>query len=463
MARFICCAVGWCRSSIGRVPKPAAILHALMSTLLGTVLLLPQCTAASESGADPTAGAFGPIETDVAPAPIDHRPRVALVIGNGGYTRLPVLARPPNDANDICAALKTIHFEVICLIDVPYRREMRNAVREFASRLTTRSIGLFFYAGHGIQVNGENFLLPTRADIRSLPDVEYEGLSLNYLLANLLEARNSPNLIVLDACRDNPFPASQSQFVRGGLARVDPPIGAILAYATAPNGTAIDGEGRNGLFTKHLLQRLTEPGLKIDEMLQLVAQAVESEARESYDWVQTPYRSSSYSGDFCLAGCVDPVMEEKLEKILAQRDRLNARLEQLSEENVQLRKEAERGESAIQHLEERIGRLTEQANQRGSDVRAIEVELDEARLALSRARTSQQEREAVENENRNRGEQLAWLKTELERQATEIERYKAEIQRLQSEHAQAPSNAANPSSEERKRPSTTRRVIVPSF
>ena len=388
--------------------------------------------------------------------------RIALVIGNANYRHLNQLANPRNDAKDMCAALRMLSFEVICVQDVTTRRDLREMVRRFITGLSPNTVSFFYYAGHGVQVNEQNYLLPIEADITSEADVDYEGVNLAYLLQGLAVARSAPNIVVLDACRDNPFPNARQTFMTKGLARVDPPVGTILVYATGPNHSAMDGEGRNGLFTKHLLQYLSKPGVKIDEMLQLVAKGVEEEAKKNYKFEQTPYRSSSFSGGICLAGCGDPETDSRLEEIRKQRDTLNAKLSSLAEENVRLRSQAQEGSAAISKLEQRVRQLTEETSKHGEAAGVAQSRLEQARNELARARALQEERERVERENSTRVSELKQLRAELQAKEVEIDQYRHRIDLLEQERTKrteilrdaAPAKDVNPKRKE---------VLIPSF
>ncbi|MCB1907651.1 MAG: caspase family protein [Rhodocyclaceae bacterium] len=387
--------------------------------------------------------------------------RKALVIGNSAYRALPRLGNPVNDARDVCAALQRLGFEATCLFDVPSKREMRDAVRAFAASLDARSAGFFFFAGHGIQVRGENYLMPTDAEIATPPDVDYEGFELDYVLRSVAGARNAPNIIVLDACRDNPFQRADPSAWVSGLARVDPPVGTVLVYATAPDGSAIDGDQRNGLFTKHLLAQIEAQGLTLDEMLRRVAQGVEAEARQAYGARQIPYRSSSYSGQFCFAGCTDPELDARLREISAQKERLARELEAISSENRQLRSEASRGAQAIRELESRVEQLSSQASESGSRRKDVEDRLAEAREALQAARDSQSERARLEAENQAKTAALSRLQATLQQQSDQLEAYRAEIQRLTQERATRASQSR--SAPAPKSDSKSESFIMPTF
>ena len=205
--------------------------------------------------------------------------RIALVIGNGAYQHFPPLANPVNDAVDMAASLESTGFTVRKCIN-GQRQEMLNAVRRFGDDLKQGGVGLFFYAGHGVQVKGENFLVPVDADIRHEDEVEDSALKASSVLRKMETAGNRLNIVILDACRNNPLPGS-SRGADRGLARMDAPRGSLLVYATAPGDTASDGEGRNGLFTSMLLKYMKTPGLPVESMLKKVRVEVMKKSGET--------------------------------------------------------------------------------------------------------------------------------------------------------------------------------------
>ncbi len=220
--------------------------------------------------------------------------RVALVIGNGKY-KTAALVNPPNDANDVAAALKKCNFKVIKKINVN-RKQMRKAIRDFGDEINKGAVGLFYYAGHGIQVNGENFLIPIGAEVYSEDEVRDECLMVSSVLRKMESAGNSLNIIILDACRDNPFGRS-FRSSKTGLAKMDAPTGSILAYATAPGSVAADGlvrKDRNGLFTSKFLKNIMTPGQKIEELFKQVRIDVIKDSKKK----QVPWESSSLIGNF---------------------------------------------------------------------------------------------------------------------------------------------------------------------
>jgi uncharacterized caspase-like protein len=198
--------------------------------------------------------------------------RVALVIGNGAYKNVGHLANPGNDARDMAKVLRKIGFEVIEKIDASHR-EMEAAVGAFGKKLARSEIGLFFYAGHGMQIAGSNYLIPVDANPTSESDVRFESVNAGRILGKMEEADNKLNLVILDACRNNPFKRSFRSSTKG-LARMDAPAGSLIAYATGPGSVAADGDGRNGLFTGELLKYLARPDLDVRRVFDRTGLAV---------------------------------------------------------------------------------------------------------------------------------------------------------------------------------------------
>ena len=201
-------------------------------------------------------------------ASVVHAKRVALVIGNGAYKDTP-LKNPINDANDMARSLEALGFSVIKVTDANLRT-MHMALNEFSHNLAQGDVALFFYAGHGLQFQGENYLLPIDNQILSASDVRYEAFQVGRLLGRMEDAQ-SMNIIILDSCRNNPLGRGFTRSLERGLAVIQQkPEGTFIAYATAPGKTAADGEGVNGLFTTALLNHIATRGLNISEMLRNV-------------------------------------------------------------------------------------------------------------------------------------------------------------------------------------------------
>ncbi|MDR3683857.1 MAG: caspase family protein [Geothrix sp.] len=233
-------------------------------------------------------------------APVPGEQRVALVIGNGAYRESP-LRNPVNDAKAMASALRACGFQVDLILDAG-RKQMLDAVRGFGQKLGAGGVGLFYYAGHGMAVRGANYLIPVGADIATEEDVQSEGLDANTVVARMDTAKNRLNLLILDACRNNPFARSFRGGSRG-LAQMEAPSGTFIAFATAPGATAADGDGANGLYTQQLLKTLREPGLKVEEVFKKVRIGVKQASHDQ----QVPWDSSSLTGDFYFQPGTAPV------------------------------------------------------------------------------------------------------------------------------------------------------------
>jgi len=184
--------------------------------------------------------------------------RVALVVGNGAYVNAETLKNPANDAKAMAAMLRRAGFDVVERENTT-RRTLIEAIRSFSEKLSPGGVGLVFYAGHGIQARGANYLLPIDAALAAEDDLRYEALDLQDILNRLDDSKVRLSLVILDACRDNPFTRSFRSTTRG-LAQIDAPRGTLIAYATAPGKLAADGEGNNGVYTSELLKAMSEPG-----------------------------------------------------------------------------------------------------------------------------------------------------------------------------------------------------------
>jgi len=222
-----------------------------------------------------------------------EEPRTALVIGNSAYLDTP-LRNPVNDVRAIARTLRELGFTVLAYENAN-KRTMETAVIEFGRRLAEGGVGLFYYAGHGLQVRGRNYLVPVDAEIDSEATTRIAAVDVDFLLGEMAEAKNRVNIVILDACRNNPFERKLRGASRG-LAAVDAARGTLVAYATAPGSVAADGEGSNGLYTEELLQALREPGLKVEEVFKRVRVGVTNRSKGA----QTPWESSSLTGDLVV-------------------------------------------------------------------------------------------------------------------------------------------------------------------
>lgn len=226
---------------------------------------------------------------------LNSEARHALVIGNSTYST-GRLANPVNDVRDMARLLGEMGFKVIAKENLG-RIAMGKVIRDFGRRLQGGGVGLFYFAGHGMQVNGHNFLIPVDANIQVEDEVPFQGVDVSQVLAKMESAKNRLNLVVLDACRNNPYARSFRSSV-SGLAKVDAPVGTLIAYATSPGSTAADGRGRNGIFTKYLLRYMKQPKLEVGRLFRKVRRAV----RQATNNKQIPWEASSLEGDFYFIG-----------------------------------------------------------------------------------------------------------------------------------------------------------------
>jgi hypothetical protein len=223
-------------------------------------------------------------------------PKVALVIGNAAYKSSP-LRNPENDAKDFAKSLKGFGFTVIERTNLT-TKQIGPMLREFRSKLVPGSVAVVFYAGHGVQIKGENYLPTVDADIQGEEDVPQQSLSTRQLMDVLAESGTRMNLVFLDACRNNPYSRRFRSTTRG-LSRENAPSGTLISFATRPGSEAADGDGRNGLYTSVLLQQLKLADQPIEQVLKKVVAGV----KQASNGQQEPWIEGSIEGDFCFAEC----------------------------------------------------------------------------------------------------------------------------------------------------------------
>ncbi len=218
----------------------------------------------------------------------------ALVIGCSSYQHATPLVNPLNDANEMESILQKLGFNVMKSID-PSQKELKIIIDDFGNSLKGSDVGLFYFAGHGVQVKGFNYLIPIDANLSSERLVEYDCVEAGRILAHMEDARTSVNLIVLDACRNNPFERSWGRGIgQRGLATMNASKGSLIAYSTAPGTTASDGSGSNGLYTEALLNHIQGKGTPANTMFQKVRLEVMEKSKEA----QIPWESTSLTADF---------------------------------------------------------------------------------------------------------------------------------------------------------------------
>ena len=265
--------------SVSLSPRPRRSLALALAWLLAMLLALPAGHAAASE-------------------------RVALILGNGNYRNAPVLPNAPADARAMAGVLRKLGFEVFEGVDLD-RAATDALIHRFARELDDAEVALFFYSGHGMQVAGENYLVPVDAKLEHEADLDFETVPLRRIMSQL-ERSDRTSLVFLDACRDNPFlrrVASRSTGTRGGLAPLQSGVGTLVAYATAPDTVAMDGTGDHSPFTTSLLAHIETPGLEVGQLLKKVRADVIADTNRA----QVPWDHSSLVGDFYF---VPPVASE---------------------------------------------------------------------------------------------------------------------------------------------------------
>jgi hypothetical protein len=219
--------------------------------------------------------------------------RIALVIGNKKYKIRP-LVNTLHDEDGMSRSLRNSGFDVIDLRDATLK-QMRMAVRRFGDKLLTHDVGLVYYSGHGVEVKGRNYFIPVNADIQREDEIADQGLDVSLVLEKMSTAGKGVNILIVDACRDDPFGRSFRSTSRG-LAQMDAPRGTIIAYATSPGKVAFDGDPRerNSPYTKNLIKAMQSPNKPIEQVFKEVRRAVQIETKNQ----QTPWENTSLSGDF---------------------------------------------------------------------------------------------------------------------------------------------------------------------
>jgi hypothetical protein len=219
--------------------------------------------------------------------------RIALVIGNSAYSGVSPLANPKNDADLMAKTLKSVGFEVTMLVDAD-QRTMKQAMLDFGRKLRAGAdASLFYYSGHGVQAKGENYLIPVDAAIKDEGELDLQAIDVNAFLQVMDNASSKVNIIILDACRNNPF-ASSLRSASRGLTMVDAPRGTYIAYSTGVDQVAEDGTGANSPYTEALARAIIKPGVKLEDAFKEARRLVEA----ATDNKQVPWETTSITGDF---------------------------------------------------------------------------------------------------------------------------------------------------------------------
>lgn len=239
-----------------------------------------------------SAGGTQPVESQKTPPliPPDNRRRLALVIGNDNYSSMPVLNNAVNDSKAMSDALRLVNFEVLYFKNLN-KRGMEEALYTFVQKLGEDHVGMFYFAGHGVQANGKNFLIPVAENVKKPADVQFEGIDVNRVMAYLQDSKNSLNIVILDACRSS---LPERGGVGRGLAVTEATQGSIVAYATSPGKAASDGDEGSSPFTRNLIRVMQRKGMKIEDVFKEVRQSVIRETNGE----QVPQEVSQLVGDF---------------------------------------------------------------------------------------------------------------------------------------------------------------------
>ncbi|MBB4392620.1 caspase family protein [Bradyrhizobium sp. ERR14] len=248
--------------------------------------------------------ACGPVSAQVAP--VEPAPtalqgpeqRVALVIGNSNYKNAPQLANPDNDAESMAKFLNSAGFEVVAATDLT-QNDMLRVVQDFSAKVSARgpnTVAMVYYAGHGVQLAGENYLVPVDAKVSNQTELVNNSVRLVDVMSTLETIPSRMRIVILDACRNNPFPDVND--AGRGLAIVDAPNGSIVGYSTAPGAEALDGTGGHSPYTQAFLNVAREPNVPIEQLFKRVRLQV----NQSTSGAQIPWESSSLTSDFTFFG-----------------------------------------------------------------------------------------------------------------------------------------------------------------
>lgn len=408
--------------------------------------------------------------------------RYALVIGNTAYEPpIEQLVNPKKDSRDMCAALKRLGFEVSCHENVKSRRDMVERVDAFAEKLKRgareNAVGLFYYAGHGVQTGGVNYLLPTAAVVKRDRDLEYETMSLNYVMTALADAKNPFNMVVLDACRNNPIPGVRTRAVGdkpgGGLSNVKGPIGTFIAFATAEGEVSYDGPlNGNGIFTKHILLNIEKPGLKLEDVFKRVTQGVTDETMNMERGPQVPWTSASFRGEFCFVSCRDPGVDDFIAKLKIEKE---AEVERL-----QLEKDLIVKEKRLMELElsKRDAAANSELQRLRNEKAALEADKKKLEATMATVRSTQPAQPAKATLSREEQAQVDQLRREMaqlkaergdaeQKARLELTRLQAEKSRMETEKSQmeaemkAQQERLKNVKEETRAEETKKKVFVP--
>ena len=365
----------------------------------------------------------------VVPAAAEKR--VALVVGNSAYVHAAALPNPVNDAGDMAKALTEVGFEVILGLDLS-KQALDGKVRDFARAIDKADVALFFYAGHGLQASGRNYLMPVDARLQSERDLDFEAVSIDFVLKQMeLERDGKTNVVFLDACRDNPLArnlartmGTRSASIGQGLAQVQTGVGTFIAYSTQPGNVALDGQGRNSPFTAALTKGLREPGRNLTSVMI----DVRKDVLAATGGKQVPWDHSALTGDFYFQLAAAP---GTLPKTAAPSpDAIQKRLRELEEE---LKKKSDPQQTAnmvaLAQARERL-RQSDEANKQDQK-KIFDIQYNSSRNPApgSGAETSMQ---------------IGSIQMQMARRGQEMKALREQIAKLEADLGLAGQSAATP-------------------
>ncbi len=339
--------------------------------------------------------------------------RVALVIGNSAYAHSTPLTSPGNDAGDMAAALKGVGFDVVLGLDLD-RRGFDSKLREFARKLSGADTGLFFYAGHGLQVGGQNWLVPVDARLESERDLDFEAVRLDFVMRQMeIERDGKTSLVFLDACRDNPLArnlarsmGTRSSALGSGLAQVQSGVGTFISFSTQPGNVALDGRDRNSPFTGSLARRLAQAG----KSLSGVMIDVRNDVITATAGKQVPWDSSALTGDFFFSGSSGAVVP-------AETTSLQGRVQELE---VELKRKGELADTAASLV---LQQMKDQKRQAEDAMRQAQMKISQVLGRQSR------EKDGAAKEQASR--EVMELHREVARRLTEMRELSGRIEKLE--------------------------------
>ncbi len=332
-------------------------------------------------------------------APAEAGKRVALVIGNAAYENAPVLANPKTDAVDVAAVLEQLGFVVISGHDLK-KADFDKLLRDFSRGLEDADVGLLFYAGHGLQIGGQNYLVPVDAKLSRERDLEFEAVRLEFLLRQMeLDREGKTNIVFLDACRDNPLArnlarslGTRSASVGSGLAQVQTGVGTFVAYSTQPGNVALDGDGRNSPFTGAFVRHVKVPSQSLNAIMINVRKDVLAQTNGR----QVPWDHSALTGDFYFdlakapadgANGADPVIGDRMRQLEDELKRRTGEAAVASNATlVQLRQQYRQMEDATRRDRERMFRIQREQSQERDTSKRMDLFQETSRIQIEMSR-----------------------------------------------------------------------------